>query len=506
MVSLVRSCALSGLLGTIVDVEADVSAGLPVFTIVGLPDTAVSEARDRIRAAFRNADVGFPRTRITVNLAPADIKKEGSSFDLAIAVGLVLAQAKLPFDGDGTVIVGELGLDGGVRPVPGMLSIALAATRAGFLHLIIPQSSIAEIDIIPGLTVFGVSTLAQAVAHVTGTSPITPHMTSGSFTANAPLPPEINFSHIAGLAHAKRALEIAASGGHHVLLSGPPGTGKTLLARALTGILPAMSRDEVVEVSAMYSVAGLMSNGLAFITTRPFRNPHHTASPPALIGGGSHPKPGEVSLAHRGVLFLDELPEYPRNVLECLRQPLEDGQVTVARAAAHATFPARFTLVAAQNPCPCGYAGDPEKRCSCAPGDVLRYQSRVSGPLLDRIDLAVTVPRIAYRELQNAELAESSEVVRERVERARALARARYAGRPYETNAEMTVSDVRAHCSLDHESANVLEQASNRLHLSPRAMTRILKVSRTIADLDGAESIGSSHVLEAVQYRLLERN
>lgn len=506
MVSLVRACALSGLTGTLIDVEVDVSAGLPAFTIVGLPDTAVSEARDRIRAAFRNADVGFPRTRITVNLAPADIKKEGSAFDLAIAVGLVLSQERCEFDGEGVVVVGELGLDGGVRSVPGMLSIALAASRAGVANLIVPAESVAEIDIVQGLTVFGVASLSQAVAHVRSTAKVASHMTSGSIIMNTGLPSEIDFSHIAGLAHAKRALEIAASGGHHVLLSGPPGTGKTLLARALTGILPAMSRHEVVEVSALYSVAGLLPIGAAHVTTRPFRSPHHTASPPALIGGGSHPKPGEVSLAHRGVLFLDELPEYPRNVLECLRQPLEDGCVTVSRAAGHTSFPARFTLVAAQNPCPCGYAGDPEKRCDCSPGDVLRYQHRVSGPLLDRIDLAVSVPRIAYREFQNSELAESSEAVRERVERARAVSRERYAGRPFETNAEMTVADVRMHCSLDAASARVLEQASNRLHLSPRAMTRILKVSRTIADLDGAESIGSSHVLEAVQYRLLERS
>lgn len=502
MLARVRSCAIAGLYGRPIDVEVDVSGGLPSFTIVGLPDASVSEAKERIKAAFRNAGIEFPRTKITVNLAPADLKKEGGSFDLAIACGILLAQEEHQFDAQYSFFIGELGLDGGVRKIFGALPIALAAIQHGVTQLFLPRENLNEAEIIPGLSVFGLKNIRDLAGHVRGVNPLVPYVTSGVIPKRDLGEFEIDISQITGHAHAKRALEIAAAGGHHLMLFGPPGTGKTLLARALVGILPSMSHDEMIDVSCIYSISGMLQKDQSIIQTRPFRSPHHSASPAAIIGGGTNPRPGEVSLAHRGILFLDEIPEFSRNTLECLRQPLEDGFVHIARASAHARFPARFTLVAAQNPCPCGFAGDPDKHCSCPPNEVERYKRKVSGPLLDRIDMACEVPRIAYRELKAGGTGESSSAPRARVERAREIARERFMGRPFETNAEMNISDVRIFCSLDEAGSKILEQAADKMHLSPRGITRVLKVARTIADLAGAEEISAAHVLEAVQYRL----
>ena len=485
----VRTCALWGLETALVSVEADVSNGLPSFSIVGLPDTAVSEARERARAAIRNSGFEFPLRRIVVNLAPAERRKEGTGFDLAIALAILRASDQLKTDVDG-LCLGELSLDGTIRPVRGVMPRILRARDASIGRAYLPAENAPEAAAL-GCDAYALPTLRAAVEHLDGRIRLPP--------APTPAPAadpvwDVDLSDIAGLDTPKRALEIAAAGGHNLLLIGPPGTGKTMLARAIPSILPPLEPDEVLMASAIHSVAGLTDPERPLLAARPFRAPHHTASRLALVGGGVPPRPGEVSLAHSGTLFLDEIAEFPAGVLETLREPLEEGAITISRAGAAATYPARFTLVAAQNPCPCGRFGDAEAQCSCLPDAIARYRSRISDPLLDRIDMRVAVPRIPYRELRERVQRESSATVRARVCRARDRMRDRLAGSGRRCNAEMTKRQVEQHCELDRAGEQMMSAAISTRRISARGYHRLLRVSRTIADLAESERIGAGQL------------
>ncbi len=502
MLAKIFSCTVTDLEGDIIDVEVDAaSQGLPATIIVGLPDTAVQESRERVRSAIKNVGLDYPRKKVTINLAPADLRKEGPFFDLPIAVGILAAGDQVPQEQLGnSLFIGELSLDGSTRHVRGILPITAKAKSAGFEQIFVPMCDAQEAALIPGIRVIPVESLDALYRHLRQEETIPP---TEPLAVEVPLPSfATDFADIRGQEHVKRALEIAAAGAHNLLMIGPPGTGKTLMARALPSILPGMSIEEALDVTRIYSIADMLPPDQPLLQTRPFRSPHHTISNVGLVGGGNHPRPGEISMAHRGVLFLDEFPEFGQRVLEVLRQPLEDKVVTISRASGSVSFPANFMLVAAMNPCPCGFYGDPVRACTCSEMSVTRYRKRISGPLLDRIDIHIEVPRIEYQKLAGDEQLETSAVIRERVERARAMQRQRFAAHPHTvSNADMKPAEIRKACPLDADGEKLMKMATERYKLSARAFHRLLKLARTIADLAESEKIESAHLAEAIQYR-----
>jgi magnesium chelatase family protein len=505
MLAKVLSGALIGIDAYPVEVEVDIAQGLPQFATVGLPEGAVKESKDRVKSAIKNSGYEFPPRRITINLAPADIKKDGAAFDLPMAIGLLCATGVVKPKHKRYLFMGELSLDGRIKPVRGALAVAVAARAWGIDGLILPVDNAAEGAIVDALPVYGVRDLGEVVDFLNGLTELQPFRVDvADLFSKAAAHPE-NFSEVRGQEHVKRALEVAAAGGHNLIMVGPPGSGKTMLARRLPTILPPLGFDEALETTKIHSIAGLLGGSHALVAVRPFRSPHHTISDAGLIGGGTYPRPGEVSLAHNGVLFLDELPEFKKNVLEMLRQPLEDCQVSISRAAQSLTYPAAFMLVAAMNPCPCGFAGDALRECICAPPMLQRYRSRLSGPLLDRIDLHVEVPRVLHKDLADPRDGEGSEPIRRRVEAARALQEERLAPYNLHCNAHMQSRHIRKFCAVDSDGHRLLEMVTDRLGLSARSYSRILKVARTSADLAGHEQIRQEHLAEAIQYRSLDR-
>jgi magnesium chelatase family protein len=509
MLARVYSSATLGVNAYTVEVEADIQQQLPLFVTVGLPDGAVRESKERVTAAIKNSDFIFPAKKVTINLAPADIRKEGSAFDLPIAVGILAATGQIMRDSfDDFVLLGELSLDGAVRPIPGVLPMAMhIRNNNGAKGILVPPENASEAAMAQGLPVYPVGSLRDAVQFLEDNSAIKQFEIDISSVFSMARKYDVDFCDVKGQESAKRALEVAAAGGHNIIMIGPPGSGKTMLARRLPGILPDMTIEEALETTKIHSVAGLLPGNTALIATRPFRSPHHTVSDAGLIGGGRIPKPGEVSLAHHGVLFLDEIAEFHKDALEVLRQPMEDGQVTLSRATTSLTYPASFMLAAAMNPCPCGYFGDNNHECNCTTGSIQKYMSRISGPLLDRIDIHITVPSVKFKELSSESCGEKSEVIRGRVNDARRRQLERFKGeKRIFCNAHMQSKDIRNYCPIDEKSKSLLNLAITKQGLSARAYDRILKVARTIADLENADHIEPTHIAEAIHYRSLDRN
>ena len=506
MLAKTKSYALNGVDGYEVSIEVDLNAGLPSYDTVGLADTSIKESKERVRSAIKNSLFLYPVRKITINLAPADTKKEGSHFDLAIALGILIANEEIVSETyKDYIILGELSLDGSINHIRGVMPLVISAVQNGYKKFIIPSKNAKEASFISGIEVYAFDKLVEVVDFLTGKSQVEPLQTSEFVSMQSANKYNVDFSEVKGQFVAKRALEIAVAGGHNVIMIGPPGAGKTMMAKCVPTIMPDMTFEEAIEVTKIHSVAGILDSSVGIVVSRPFRTPHHTATVPALMGGGTNAKPGEISLAHNGVLFLDEMPEYQRRTLETLRQPLEDGVAVVSRAKHTLEYPARFMLVASMNPCPCGNLGSKTLECKCSPSEIHRYISKLSGPLLDRIDLQIEIDSISYEDFRSQIVNESSKSIKERVEKARQIQRERYKGTSTKTNDEMTNAQVRKYCKLDEIGEILLENAFTKLNLTARATSRVLKVARTIADLDGSENIIARHVAEAIQYRSLDR-